>query len=278
MAQRRAGDTATAGGEACADRRTGAELRATGDQAVGDAGTEDREAEQRQGRQDQRQRVVDGRRIVEAAGELAEDRRADADDHGENQHLHAAGEHVAENLLGEEGCAAEEAERDQDEPGERGQLELDQADEELDRHDEEADDDDQPGDQQDDDLDEVVEEADEAHQAGNGIEDRLAGIDTDLCQPSRLEELGGADGVAAGQEAEAGEGVVDDRGEVVVVAEDEGEDADIEGLPDQAGEDLLVGRERPEQRGQGDVDHDQNAGQPLDVALDQAETRSRCTG
>ena len=79
----------------------------------------------------------------------------------------------------------------------------------------------QPGDQQDDDLDEVVEEADEAHQAGDGIEDRLARIDADLRQPSGLKELGGADGVAAGQETKVREGMVDDRGEVIVVAEDE---------------------------------------------------------
>ena len=137
-------------------------------------------AEQRQRREDQGQRVVDGRRVVEAAGELAEDRRADADDDGEHQDLDAGRDDVAEHLLGEEGGAAEEAERHEDEAGERRQLELDQADEELDRHDEEADDDDQPGDQQDGDLDEVVEEAGEAHQAGDRGEDRLAGVDADL--------------------------------------------------------------------------------------------------
>ena len=38
----------------------------------------------------------------------------------------------------------------------------------------------------------------------------LAGIDADLCQPSRPKELGGADGVAAGHETK-----------VIVVAEDE---------------------------------------------------------
>ena len=252
-------------------RRAGAELRAAGDQAVGDAGPEDREAEQRQRREDQGQRVADGRRIVEAAGELAEDRRADADDDGEHQDLHAGRDDVAEHLLGEEGGAAEEAERHQHEARKRRQLELDQADEELDRHDEEADDDDQPGDQQDGDLDEVVEEADEAHQAGDRGEDRLAGVDADLGEPARLKELRLAQRPAAGLEAEPGEGVEDDLGEVVEVADDEGEDADIEGLPDQARDHVLVRRHRPEEAGERDVDRDEHAGEPAHIALHEAE-------
>ena len=67
--------------------------------------------------ENQRESVVDGRRIVEAAGELAEDRRADADDDGEHEDLHPGRDDVAEHLLGEEGGAAEEAERHQDEAG-----------------------------------------------------------------------------------------------------------------------------------------------------------------
>ena len=55
-------------------------------------------------------------------------------------------------------------------------------------------------------------------------------------------------------QAEAGEGVEDDLGEAVEVADDEGEDADIEGLLDQAREHVLVGRQGPEQAGEGDVD------------------------
>ena len=229
------------------------------------------EAEQRQSREDQGQRVTDGRRIVEAGGELAEDRRADADDHGEHQNLHPGRDHVAQHLLGEEGGAAEEAERHQDEARERGQLELDQADEELDRHDEEADDDDQPGDQQDRDLDEVVEEAGEAHQTGDGGEDGLSGVDTDLSETARLKQLRLAQRPAARLDAEAGEGVVDDLSEIVEVADDEGEDADIEGLLDQAREHVLVGRHGPEEAGQGDVDRDEHTGEPAHIALHEPE-------
>ena len=184
------------------------------------------------------------------------------------------GDDVAEHLLGEEGGPAEQAERHQHEAGERRQLELDQADEELDRHDEEADDDDQPGDQQDGDLDEVVEEADEAHQAGDRVEDRLAGVDADLGEPPRLKELRLAERPAAGLEAEAGEAIEDDLREVVEVADDEGEDADIERLLDQACEHVLVRRHRPEEAGQGDVDRDQDAGEPAHVACTRPKPES----
>jgi hypothetical protein len=59
--------------------------------------------------------------------------RADADDDGEHQHLDAGGDDVAQHALGHEGGLAEQAERDEHEAAERGQLELDQRDEELDR-------------------------------------------------------------------------------------------------------------------------------------------------
>ena len=54
-------------GKSGSDSRTRAELGSACDQAVGDAGTENRKTEQREACQDQRERVVDGGRIVEAA-------------------------------------------------------------------------------------------------------------------------------------------------------------------------------------------------------------------
>jgi hypothetical protein len=249
----------------------GAELRATRDQAVGDSRAEDGEAKQRKRREDQGQRIADGGRVVKAVGELPEDRRADADDHGEHQHLHTGRDHVAQHFLGEEGGAAEEAERHQDESGQGGQLELDQTDEKLNRHNEKADDDDQPGDQQDGDLDEVVEEAGEAHQPGNRVENGLAGSNANLGEPTRLKELRLAHRPAARLDAESGEGIVDDLGEVVEIADDEGEDADIERLLDQPREHILIRGHRPEEPRQCDVDGDQHAGQPTDVALHETE-------
>ena len=76
---------------------------------------------------------------------------------------------------------------------------------------------------------------------------------------------------AARLDAEPGEGVVDDLREVVVVADDEGEDADIERLLDQPREHVLVGRHRPEQTGERDVDGDENAGEPAHIALHESE-------
>ena len=56
---------------------------------------------------------------------------------------------------------------------------------------------------------------------------------------------------------------------IVEVADQEGEEADIEGFLDEAGEDVLVGREGPEQAGQRNVDHDQDAREPMDIAVDE---------
>ena len=121
------------------------------------------------------------------------------------------------------------------------------------------------------DLDEVVEEAGEAHQPRDRGQDRLARIDADLSELAGLEKLGGGDRAAAGLQAEPGERVVDDLGEIVVVANDEGEDADVEGLLDQPGEHVLVRRHRPEKAGERNVDRDENAGEPAHIALHQAE-------
>jgi hypothetical protein len=77
-------------GKAGADCCARAELRAAGDEAVGDAGAEDAEAEKRKRGQHDRHGVVDGRRrAAETGRELREQRRADADDDGEHQHLDA---------------------------------------------------------------------------------------------------------------------------------------------------------------------------------------------
>ena len=105
------------------------------------------------------------------------------------------------------------------------------------------------------------------------VEDRLAGVDADLGQLSRLKELGLAQRVAARLQAEAGERIEDDLGEVVVVADDEGEDADVECLLDQPREHVLVGRHRPEEARERDVDGDQHAGEPAHITLNEAEAR-----
>src|SRR6202042_890735 len=56
-----------------------------------------------------------------------------------------------------------------------------------------------------------------------------------------------------------------------VVANDEGEDADVKGLLDQPGEHVLVRRHRPEEAGERNVDGNENAGEPAHIALHQTE-------
>ena len=96
--------------------------------------------------------------------------------------------------------------------------------------------------------------------------------DAHLGETSRLKELRLAHRPAARLHAEAGEGAVDYLGEVVEIAHDESEDPDIERLLDQAREHVLVWRHRPEEPSQRDVDRDQHAGEPADVALHETES------
>ena len=109
-------------------------------------------------------------------------------------------------------------------------------------------------------------------------QDRLAGIDADLREPTRLQELVGREARTRGLQAEAGEGVEDDLGEAVEVADQEGEEADVEGLLDEVGEDVLVGAPGPEQARQRHVDDDQRRGQKRDLTAEQAEARIDVAG
>ena len=59
-------------------------------------------------------------------------------------------------------------------------LELDKRDEELDGEDEEGEQDQRPGEEQAGDLDEVLEDGDEPGELGDGGEDRLPGLKSDL--------------------------------------------------------------------------------------------------
>ena len=145
---------------------------------------------------------IDGCAPPKPGGELRKQRRADADDDGEHQHLDAGGDDVAEHAFGGEGGLAEEAEGDQHEAGERRQLEFDQRDEELDREDEEGEQHEHPGEEQHGDLDEVLEERDVAHQAGDRIEQRAAGIEADLGDPAGPQKVRLGEPGARGLQAE----------------------------------------------------------------------------
>ena len=138
--------------------------------------------------------MLDGR-LAAGVGlrELREEAGADADDDGQHHHLDARGDDIAEHLLGEEGGLVEEGEGNEDEAGERRQLELDQRDEELHRQDEEGDQHQDPRDHQHGDLHEVREEAGEAHHLVRRVEQRLTGVEPDLGELARPQEVGGGD-------------------------------------------------------------------------------------
>jgi hypothetical protein len=78
-------------------------------------------------------------------------------------------------------------------------------------------------------------------------------------------------------EAEAGEALEDDAGEVVPVADDVGEDADEQRLLDQPRDDVLVGAPRPEQRRQRHVDDDQRGRDERHLAASRPKP-CRCSG
>ncbi len=137
-------------------------------------GAEDAEAEHGERGEHHGQCLLDRRLAASiGGGELGEEPGADADDDSEHHHFHARGDDVAEHLLGEEGGLVEEREGDEDEAGERRQLELDQRDEELDRQDEEGDQHQQPGHHQHGDLNGVGEDGDRPDHLVRRIEQRL---------------------------------------------------------------------------------------------------------
>jgi len=142
-------------------------------------------------------------------------------------------------------------------PRERGQLELDQRDKELDRQDEEGDEDDKPGDEQDEDLDEVLEERDKAHQLTCCLKDRLAGVDPHLRDTSGLQELISRKSRSSGLQAEPRERIEDNLSEAVEVADQKGEEPNVECLADQPRDDVFIRGKRPEQTRQCNIDRDQ---------------------
>src|SRR5690606_14571952 len=72
-------------------------------------------------------------------------------------------------------------------------------------------------------------------------------------------------------EAEAGEALEDDAGEVVPVGNDVGEDADEQGLLDQPRDNVVIRAPCPKERGERHVDDDQGGGDESDFAAEQAK-------
>src|SRR5271157_1257229 len=105
-----------------------------------------------------------------------------------------------------------------------------------------------------------------------GLQDRLAGLNPDLCKPPRLQELVGGKSGARGLQAETGEGIEHDLGKCVEVADQEGEEADVERLLDEVGENVLVHAPGPEQARERYVDDDQRRREKRDFPAKQAES------
>ena len=178
---------------------------------------------------------------------------------------------MAEHFLGHEGSAPEEGEGQQHKARQSHQLELDDGDEDLDGEDEEGQNDDQPGYEQDHDLDEVGEQADRPQEIGGRIEERRARIETGGSDRSRFHEIRERHAAARSLEAKASKALEQNGRKMREVADDPGEDADVERLLHQPLQHVLVGAPGPEQGGDGHVDDDEGRGQEPDFAAKQAE-------
>ena len=115
-------------------------------------------------------------------------------------------------------------------PAKRCQLELDKRNKELDRQDEEGQQHHDPGEQQNDNLHEILEKADVTHQPGDRVQDRATGIDPDLRHTTGLEEISSGQARTGRLQPQAGKTLEDDAGEVVPVADQISEHANEQGL------------------------------------------------
>ncbi|KAG1086346.1 hypothetical protein G6F40_013969 [Rhizopus arrhizus] len=101
--------------------------------------------------------------------------------------------------------------------------------------------------------------------------DRRPGVDADLGQPARLQEVLHAQGRAAGGQAQARERTEHDAGQPVEVADDVGERADTEHLAQQLGDHVvaLAGgvAHGPIQASDRHVDDDERGGEKCHFAL-----------
>ena len=204
----------------------------------------------------------------------AEEPGADADDHGQHQHLDAGGHDVAQHALGEERGAVPQREGHQHESGERGELEFEQRHEELHGEHEEADQDDEPGEEQHDDAVEVQKHAGKPGEVADLDQDRLAGSQRPRWRAVLAAGTAPAGSAGpGGEQTQAREGAKEDAREAIEVVDDEGEGADVERLLDQPGEDVVGAAHRPEESGERHVDDDQRRREKCDLGPEQAEAR-----
>src|SRR3546814_11691796 len=92
---------------------------------------------------------------------------------------------------------------------------------------------------------EVLEEGPVAHETGGRVEQRPTGVEPGLRHLAGAEQIRRGEARTAGLQAELGEALEDDAGEVVPVADKVGEDADEQRLLHQAGHAVVVGAQTP---------------------------------
>jgi hypothetical protein len=128
-----------------------------------------------------------------------------------------------------------------------------------------------PGKQQHDDLDEILKEADIAHQPCDGFKDRSSGIQSDLCDPSGLQQFGGRKPCTAGFQAKPCKALENDPGETIPVADDISKGTDEQSLLDEPCDNVIAFTHAPEERSQRHVDHDERGRNEGNLALQQAK-------
>src|SRR3546814_7119400 len=119
----------------------------------------------------------------------SEEVEADADDDGDHHHLDARTDDRPKHARGQKAGAVPQGEGNQDEADERGQLELENADEHLPREREEGENDDQPCDAKHRNLDKIVEEVDRPDQLLRLQEQRPGRLETSSGEPPRHQQI-----------------------------------------------------------------------------------------
>ncbi len=127
----------------------------------------------------------------EGAGELGEERRADADDDGQHHHLDARRDDIAENALGQERGLAPQRERHQHEARQCGELEFQDGDEELNGENEERQHHDEPRAHQNENGHKVGEDGGEADERAGLLKQRPCRLKARARELARTQEIGG---------------------------------------------------------------------------------------
>src|SRR3546814_5195468 len=98
---------------------------------------------------------------------------------------------------------------------------------------------------------------------------RISDWSSDVCSSDL--EVADRHGAATRFQSKTGEAFEQNDRERLEIADDEGEDTDVERLLDEALDDILVGAPRPEERRDRHIDHDEGRGEEADLAAEQAE-------